>query len=376
MKKVTISQVDTIFVNGRYPIEFLIYFKNKLKSKSIRAALKKLSSDFYPLFGEYREGVIQFLKYSECEHFDEIAAEQLFNPEDAPESIFDRYRTAIPPEKNKLFFLKIIQHKNGTVLIPKLNHLAGDGYSYFYFLSALAALSRITHIPFKKNLIQTLYTPHHNRTAVKEFQFTAIDAEPPQNPQQPVIKFEEIPKSVIRKKIRDVASANAQKVSTNDILSAMVIQKLITIQKHDCKDGFQLTIPIDVRQYIPEYGAKFLGNGIMLHTVSFASDELQNPGIHELAARIRVSMPASTKERFIAFLNHLETIIKQRRFHELRPFNPETGCLVTNLSRLPADKLNFGTGDPDFIFPLTIEKNSAAILSNKNNYILRLAYSA
>lgn len=47
---------------------------------------------------------------------------------------------------------------------------------------------------------------------------------------------------------------------------------------------------------------------------------------------------------------------------------------MKNLTRLPSDKLNFGTGEADFIIPLTIEKNSAAILADKDNFILRLAY--
>jgi hypothetical protein len=47
---------------------------------------------------------------------------------------------------------------------------------------------------------------------------------------------------------------------------------------------------------------------------------------------------------------------------------------VTNLSKLPAERLDFGTGGPDAIVPLTVEKNSVAVLSRKDNYVLRFAY--
>jgi hypothetical protein len=47
---------------------------------------------------------------------------------------------------------------------------------------------------------------------------------------------------------------------------------------------------------------------------------------------------------------------------------------VTNLSKLPADKLDFGTGAPKLAVPLTIEKNAAGILAKKENYLLRFAY--
>ncbi len=57
-----------------------------------------------------------------------------------------------------------------------------------------------------------------------------------------------------------------------------------------------------------------------------------------------------------------------------RPFDPARGCLVTNLSKMPAERLDFGTGGPAAIVPLTIEKNSAAILARGENFVLRYAY--
>jgi len=63
MKEINISQVDALFSNGIYPIEFLFYFKEELNTKKIRNALKKLSSVFWPMFGEYKDGVISFESY-------------------------------------------------------------------------------------------------------------------------------------------------------------------------------------------------------------------------------------------------------------------------------------------------------------------------
>ena len=374
MREINISQVDAIFVNGSYPIELLIYYKNKIKSKNIRSALKKLAFDFWPIFGEYHAGVIQFDDYSENQHFEETSIDEVFDPHESPRVIYDRHRQFIPSGLKKLFYLKMIQYKNGTVLIPRLNHLVGDGYSYFHFLSALAAISRVKLLPFKKNLIRNLYKPHHNRTVLREFNFNETDFKPLKDTEKLVIKVEEISKTMIRKMIKDINSDLNQRVSSNDILSAIVFQKLAKVQKNYMVDYFQLTIPIDMRRKIKEYGARFFGNGIMFNVINFKVidwDKLDTP---ELAIKIRESMPAMTKESFIKFLVHLESIIAGRQFSKLRPFIPERGILVTNLSRLPANKLNFGTGDADFIFPLTIEKNSAAILANKENYILRLAY--
>ena len=373
-KRINISQVDTIFANGSYSIEFLIYYKNRLKTGNIRSALKKLSSPFWPVFGEYRSGTIHFETYSEKEHLDETISKENFDPADSPREVYNNYHQIIPSDIKKLFFLKIIQYNNGTVLIPKLKHLGGDGYSYFYFLSTLAAVSRAATIPFRKSIISRLYKPHHNRTILKEFNFEAVDLQPIKKVKRLTMEIEEVSKENIYKKIKETAVAFDQKVSTNDILSAMVVKNLAAAQKDRFGENFQLTIPIDVRRQIKEYGTRFFGNGIMFKDIKFKTNEIEKLSIEEIAIKIRKSMPDVTKEIFIKFLEHLEVIIAEKQFEKLRPFDPDRGCLVTNLSKLPAHRLNFGTGNPDSIFTLTIEKNSAGVMSDKENFILRTVY--
>jgi len=155
------------------------------------------------------------------------------------------------------------------------------------------------------------------------------------------------------------------------VLSSMFVKNLLSVQSDRFGDNVQLTIPIDVRRHIKEYGPKFFGNGIWLHTHDFETEKITAEDFKEFAVRIRESMPAVTEESFAAYLKLLEDISSKENTFLLRPFNPERGCLVTNLSRLPVHRLNFGSGPPDFIYPLTIEKNSAGILSDRENFILR-----
>ena len=85
-------------------------------------------------------------------------------------------------------------------------------------------------------------------------------------------------------------------------------------------------------------------------------------------------MPEITKNSYLEYLINLEITILDNQIEKLIPHDPRHGCLVTNLSRLPTHKLDFGNDTPDFIVPLTIEKNSAAILADQNNFCLRLVY--
>jgi len=135
-----------------------------------------------------------------------------------------------------------------------------------------------------------------------------------------------------------------------------------------------LTIPIDVRRHIGEYGLKFLGNGILLHTLSFEKEDLERASVEDVAIEIRKSMPTVSKELYVDYLAELEKILASGQWDKFKPFDPSSGCLVTNLSKMPVDKLDFGRGRPDLILPLTIERNSAGVLADKDNYILRLVF--
>lgn len=374
IKKINISQVDTIFANGSYPIEFLLYYRNGLKTENVRSALSRLSSSFWPIFGEYDAGTIHFERYSEEVCFSEHVSNEEFDIDDTNQNLLKKYGYLIPPHLKKLFFLKIIQYKNGTVLIPKLNHLAGDGYSYFYFLSALAKMSQDGQNPIKRKMIQTLFKPDHQRTKLKVFQLNDLNLEAIREDANLTIKFEEFSKKSIREMIRDVAANSNQKVSTNDILSALVIKKSVEIQSEHFGDDILLTIPIDVRRQIKEYGPKYFGNGLMFNEINFSITDIKTSDINNIALKIRKNMPEVNKEFYLDYLNSLEEIIARGQTHRLRPYDPNQGCLVTNLSKLPATKLDFGSGNPDFLFPLTLGKNSAAILADTDNFIIRLAY--
>ncbi len=374
MKEINISQVDALFSNEYYQIEFLFYFKEEPNTKKIRNALKKLSAIFWPMFGEYGNGIISFKKYVEDEYYDEDVVDQEFHiPATEKErlAVYSQYKL---PETKKLFQLKITQFKNGMVLVPKMNHLAGDGYSYFYFLSALAQFSQHTLLPSKSSLLQLFSRPHHHRTILKNFSFKGTDINPSEQSSQFTIAVDEISRRDVQSLIREVSESKNFRISTNDVLSAMAVKKLVGAQKEFEGEFVELTIPIDVRRQIKEYGRRFFGNGIMLHKMRLKKNDIEKLPTDELAVQIRKSIPVVSKQSYVDYLSQLEEIISEGKTEKFRPFDPESGCLVTNISRLPVDKLNFGTRPPDLIFPLIIEKNAAAVLVKDENFILRFAF--
>ena len=374
MKEVPISQVDVLFSNGIYPIEFLFYYAEGFKTEKVRRILRALSPFFWPMFGEYKDGVISFDKYREEDFYDEEVTDQELNLAEMKENGFDAYSRFCQPDLKRLFFLKVIRWKNGMALIPKLNHLAGDGYSYFYFLSLLAALSRPSLIPFKSSLMGIFLKPHHHRTILKEFSFKGVGLKPVHTPEKFSIEFDEILRTDVQSAIEEIASTSHLRVSSNDILSAMALKKLVAKQSPYWREEVSLTMPIDVRRLVKEYGRGFFGNGLMFHTLTLKKEHIENSRVKDIAVDIRKSMPHVAKETYTHYLARLEDTISEGDVEKLRPFDPDRGCLVTNLSKLPSDKLDFGSGSPDLVIPLTVEKNSAAILAKKENFVLRYAF--
>jgi hypothetical protein len=374
MKKVNISQVDALFSDGSYSIEFLFYYKGGLNTRRLRSALRRLSSSFWPVFGEYRDGVISFDKYHEEGGYAEEVSGQEFDTREVEEGRSDALSRFRLPDFERLFFLKTIQFKNGTAIVPKLKHLAGDGYSYFYFLSRLAALTGPTPGPLRSFLARLTDKPHHRRTILRDFFFKDVQQKPALRDERFTIELDEVPRADVGSIIKDAAAADHRRISSNDVLSAMAIKKLVARRGEAWGESLSLTMPIDVRPQIKEYGRRFFGNGLMFHTVEMKKEEAESLQAREIALKIRASMPSVRRQTYMDYLGRLEETIAEGRAGALGPYDPSRGGLVTNLSKLPWDRLDFGTGGPDLVLPLTTGKNAAAILAKEDNYILRLAY--
>jgi len=374
MKRVNVSQVDALFSDGSYAIEFLFYFRAGLNTKKLREALRRLSLPFWPMFGEYRDGVIFFDKYREDDVYAEEDSGEELDTQEIQEGGFEVCSRFGLPDSRRLFFLKATRFKNGLVVIPKLKHLAGDGYSYFYFLSLLAALTQGSRFSLKRSLRRLLYRPHHRRTTLRGFFFKGGAQKTTPQDDRFTVEHEEVPRAEVRSRIKEAAASDNLRISSNDVLSAISLKKLVSIRGESWGESIGLTMPIDVRPQVKEYGRRFFGNGIMLHRVELRREQVESSPVKDIALKIRASMPAVSNETYIDYLAGLEETLAGEKAENFSVYDPSRGCLVTNLSRLPAEKLDFGAGPPELVLPLTRGKNAAAILAKQGNYVLRFAF--
>jgi len=372
MKRLNISQVSAFFANGSYPIEFLFYFPNKLRTKRLRIALKKISKKFWPVFGSYNNGYIVENKYLETDYYDESVVNEAFDPDVAFESLYFKYGSVISNSIPRLFYLKVLHYTNGTVIIAKMNHLVGDGYSFFYLLSVLAATTKRGSIPFIPILLRALSKPKFHSKLHDNFH---LSKEPPIIQtiyDDLVVETKEVNQSEIRSKARITTEKSGLKISTNDILTAQLLKMIQKIKSHIQMETIGLVIPVDMRRAVPELGQRYFGNGLILHRISFTSDEITQKNVEELAIKIRENFPERNLEKYTDFLNIIEDWIAAGKLENLQVYNPEIEFLVTNLSRMPVSRLDFGSGPPSKIIPLTRGKSGAAILVQDNKFILQL----
>ncbi len=372
MNQLQISQVDVLFANGNHPIEFLLFFPEVFDTRRIRKALRRLSSSWWPFFGSYADGLITYDGYHEEACFDEEVRDEDFSISPTDAALYETCHQFIQPDSVQLFSLKIIRFRNGIAIIPKLKHLGGDGYSYFTFLAIVATMSHKSIIPMRAFLMRHLFKPHHNRTVIKKFRFSGILPPTPQHGDDTVESYE-IPIREVQSIIKDLRDQSDDRISTNDVLSAMVLRQIVGSRREAWGDQIHLNIPIDVRNRIPGYGRRFIGNALQLHTQSLDTNMIVDTPIPEIAHSIRASMPMITRESYTTYLTELEEVIGRQHPDAFRPFDPEAGYLVTNLTRLPTDRLDFGSGPPTLIFPLTTGRHAAAIMKNEDRYVLRVA---
>ncbi|MFC1499995.1 acyltransferase [Candidatus Zixiibacteriota bacterium] len=374
MRQLQISQVDVLFANGNHPIEFLLFFPHLFDTGQLRKTLRRLSSAWWPFFGIYEDGHIIYDGYKETDCFDEEVCDNDFELPVTGEIYSEDFFQYAQPDLVRLSFLKVIRFRNGIALIPKLNHLAGDGYSYFTFLAMLAMMSRKSVIPLKNPILNLLLKPHHHRTVLKKCSFSGVPLPPDPHPGDATFKNHEIPAAEVQSIIREGSASDGPGISINDVLSAMALKKIVESQHEIWRNQVTLTIPIDVRTRVPEFGRRFVGNALQTHTMALESDTILDLPVPELARSIRRSMPSITSASYSSYLEGLEALIDDLHPDAFRPFDPETGCLVTNLTRMPTDRLDFGSGPPVVLYPLTSGRHAAALLKMDDRYIMRIAY--
>lgn len=384
-KLIPLSSIDHIFTGiGSYPIEFIFSYREKLDEQSLRSSLNEIIKHFPPISSI-------LVKLSDQEYGFELSSDgivfEVRNSDLRFEENDNKYEYINPVhtlEGNPLSKIRITHTPVGSVLGVSISHAIADGFSYFHFLSSWA---RMFHgKPF--------YPPVHQRSLL-----VSKDYKKPDNILSPADilngaglflsgKREEIRKEDLKWESRIFNNdelkgllAEAQKntdirLSFNDIVTSQISKDfLIKWQVTGHKDQCYISCPVDFRRILDSFPKTYFGNAVSLATTELNFEELKAIPLSGLALKIRSNVKRVNEMRVNENINTLTALRFQQNlniFGRIHVMHPESGLLVTNLSRLPVPEIEFNAGQPSNYSILTQTVRGAVVLPHPNGLEVRV----
>ena len=400
MKKMRLSPVDHLFIGSNaYSIEFLIKYPNTLKATALQKSLEKTVSLFWPLMAR--------LNSEDGKNFDIV-----YKGEQPKLNIIDWSHKPMPNFKDvncltkfsvpiesvsgtPLSSFNLYQLKEGSALVVNISHCLADGYSYFFFLSYWASLS---HCFSLKDLFEQILTrPKHKRELLTPnsvpsnpdlsddhfFKVTGSSlSKKPRHFDQEDCQWEflDFPINEVKgysENINNKIKARGQRVSSNDVLSALLIKRLVDDERF-FKDKAKISSAFDYRRVLPELGPLYFGNAIRAASFEMSTLEIKNNSLEELALKFRNTTNSITREKALASLTLFEAarLAQNGGMEFIQSFHvsdPSCGFLITNLSRVPFEKLDFGNGAPDEVIALTPATRTGVVTKKGSSFIVRVS---
>jgi hypothetical protein len=162
----------------------------------------------------------------------------------------------------------------------------------------------------------------------------------------------------------------------NDALTAYLWRRCVP--QWEAGDGNQstyMTCPVDFRRILRAVPRTYFGNALCFAIASIDYERLASASLGELALLIREAVSQVRQEYVTGSLQTLERLRRQRGpavMEEIHVVPPRHGMLVTNVSRLPMQSLDFGAGIPTAFRDLSSSQRGAGILSAEDGVEIRI----
>ena len=162
----------------------------------------------------------------------------------------------------------------------------------------------------------------------------------------------------------------------NDVLTAYLWRKCIAQwEKGNGNPITYLTCPVDFRRILRAVPRTYFGNALCSATASIDYERLVGASLGKLALLVREAVTRVRQDYVSNSLQTLEGLRRQRGLavvEEIHVAPPQHGILVTNISRLPMQSLDFGAGLPTAFRALSSTQRAAAILPAEDGVEIRV----
>jgi shikimate O-hydroxycinnamoyltransferase len=386
MKTIPLTPIDHIFTGvGSYPIEFVFAYRDTIDPERLFASLTEAVQHFVPVGSKISEDSANTYALQQSDdgvHFQVTESSANFVDPAARYDFLDSVKSVAGEPLTRI---KLSQTPEGSVIGVSLSHAVGDGFSYFYFLSAWARLFHGEEIiePFNgRDLLIPDQQTHRSEVTPADVlsdsgifwdeRRRAIDRDR--------IHWDRfhISKEELGELLTEAQADTDARLSFNDVISAHLWRTYVS--KWDGDDGEETTYvscPVDVRRIIKGFPRTFFGNAIGLATRSLERSALAKAPLGHLASIIRTAVASIDETYMRKALGTLEAVRLQKGLavlEEHHVMHPRSGILITNLSRLPVKEIEFDAGPPVAFDILTPAVRGAVVLPAENGVDIRVCY--
>jgi NRPS condensation-like uncharacterized protein len=385
MKIIPLSPIDHVFTGvASYPIGFVFTYKDTIDPARLRSSLNETLGQFRPLCSK-------LIKISEHSYglqpaddglsFEVTSSSETFEDSKDFSNFLDSVHSM---EGEPLTKIKLTQTPRGSVLGVCISHAVADGFSYFHFLSSWSRVfqeKRILSPSHQRELLmpktsdhQKLITPDDILAQCGFFWGGKRHASSREQ-----IHYEE--RLLLSKDTMSKLLAEAQKecevpLFYNDVITAFLWKKYITEWNESGNNPTtHVSCPFDYRRVLRILPRTYFGNALCCATASIDYESLVRASLGKLALLIRKAVAQVKQDYVLGSLKTLESLRQQRGLavmEEIHVLHPQDGLVVTNISRLPVQNLEFGSGTPAGFQVLNSTQRAAAILPAQDGVDIRV----
>jgi hypothetical protein len=379
-----LSSIDHVFTGvGAYAIEFAFAYPGNIEPAPLQKSLDRALEHFWPLrskltrIGEHTYG---FQPAQDGLVFQAGQSSEVFGDTDDVSRYVDSVHSM---EGEPLTRLKLTQTPHGSVLGLSISHALVDGFSLFHFLTSW---SRIFHA-------QRILSPSCQRELLTP---EAPDPEMPVTPERVLARCglfwagkrrpvspERIreERHLVSKEAMNKMLAEAERdcdipLSHNDVLTAYLWRTCVAQWENGNGNPITyVTCPVDFRRILRAVPRTYFGNALCSATASISFESLMGASLGQLALLVHETVSRVREDYVFGSLQTLQSLRQQGGLavlEEIHVVPPQHGILVTNISRLPMQSLDFGAGIPMTFRALSSTQRAAAILPAEDGVEIRV----
>ncbi len=378
MHSISLGPIDYLFTgNNSQPITFAFFFNSKIDHVHLQNSLYKTLEEFPILKSRLYRVNDRELAFTIAD----TGLQFLVRESDGPFHNNDHIGSYIEPvktiENQPLTRIVITHTPNGSVLAVSISHALADGFSYFHFLSSWARISRSErilspHIPC--DIFSNFIKPDTQQITGKDLYHHCglflHDRRTEKDTRNMSVTREHIKNDTVKRHIDEVHQKYNLVVTGNDVITAMLWKNLASVRSEaESNNKVYMTCPFDFRRVLTGFPKNYFGCAVCFATAETTHEYLHNASIGNLSVLIKKAISLVKDEYIKQSLSTLNAFRHQNTteaFERIHLRHPQTGMIVTNITRLPIHDIDFGAGAPDDFLAYAEIEHGAAIFPAKN----------